>query len=218
MRRHLKSGLVWLSLEILIHAAFSAFAQGIIYSDLESGIVDVAYFVGTRNPLSDSWYALPWLGPTQSNGDFLTSINNAVFVGGINVSTAPGIDNTITVSLEQGGYASPSGDIIGSASATVNNGLTSLVFSSPIELDPGNDYWIVFTAPNLADNDYSIDSCNTGGRIYEAEFNYYTIQNLPAFDVVAAPEPTAIELTSLGFSLLFLTHKLHHHKPLKSFT
>jgi hypothetical protein len=84
----------------------------------------------------------------------------------------------------------------------VNNGLTSVIFPTPIELDSGSNYWIYFTAPNLADADYQLVASNTISRFYEGKPNYYTPDYLPGFDAQgtasASPEPATIGLALLG--------------------
>ena len=193
---------------------FHAAAGTIIYSDLGSGLTGGAYGVGSSGSNSDAWYAVPWISAGAPGTDFLVQLSNTVFVDQIDVSTLPGVDDIITVDLVNGGYPFAGGTIIGSASATVNNGLTSVVFSSPIELDTGNYYWIYFTAPTLADNDYSLAATNTISRIYEAQYNYYPQGDIPGFDVQGqvTPEPTTVGLSLLGGAVLVLAWKRERNR------
>jgi hypothetical protein len=186
-------------------------AAGIIYSDLGSG-QNGAYVVGSTGVFSGAWFAVPWISAGPST-DFLMQISSTVLVNQIDVSTTPGVDDVITVDLVNGEYAFATGTIIGSASVTVNNGLSSVMFPTPIELDPGQNYWIYFTALNLADYDYDLVSTNTVGRLYEAEYNYYPSANLPGFDVQGqvSPEPTTSGLTVLGGAILLLARRRRQH-------
>jgi len=176
-------------------APASAVYADIIYSDLGSG-QNGAYSVG-----GGAWFAVPWIGSQgPGGGDFaIPMLGSSVFLDEIDVLTARLGDNVMTVDIVNGGYAFVGGAIIGSVSVMVNNGLTSAIFATPIELDPGNDYWIYFTAPNLADADYQLVASNTISRFYQGESNYYSPNNLPGFAAqgTASPEPTTIGLIAL---------------------
>ena len=183
-------------------------SASVIYSDL-SGSDGGQYIIGTNSPGGYDNF--------QQAVEIIPSVD--VLAGTVDIDASSyQTSNEVTVEIAADNSGLP-GTILASQTETgvipTFGGITGIAFSSPVTLSANTPYWVIFSGPNLGNEEYTIasettqsSSNGTTGALDQANPGWTELLNgndLPGFELTtdtAAPEPGT--LLSASLALLFL--------------